>query len=118
MCDYSLRAIASRPGKKGETLVSTDFRGSSTRGFASAETMEVAVCLLPGTELVFDQNVRYRGRWFGSKKVPFSVAQFCISRKPGPTPRRACLSRWDYAPRQLSREGPARSRPATPGFGK
>ena len=31
----------------------------------------------PGTELVFEQNVRHRGRWFGSKEVPFSVAQFC-----------------------------------------
>jgi hypothetical protein len=77
MCDYSMHAIASRPAKVGETLVSTDFRGSSTRGFASAEETQVAVCLLPGTELVFEQNVTYRGRWFGSKKVPFSVAQFC-----------------------------------------
>jgi hypothetical protein len=77
MCDYSMHAIASRPGKIGETLISTDFRGSCTRGFASAENMEVAVCLLPGTELVFEQNVRHRGRWFGSKAVLFNVAQFC-----------------------------------------
>jgi len=77
MCDYSMHAIASRPGKVGETLVSTDFRGSCTRGFASAEETEVAVCLLPGTELVFEQNVRHHGRWFGSKQVPFNVAQFC-----------------------------------------
>ena len=77
MCDYSMHAIASRPAKVGETLVSTGFRGTSTRGFASAEETRVAVCLLPGTELVFEQNVTYRGRWFGSKKIPFSVAQFC-----------------------------------------
>ena len=78
MCDYSMHAIASRPAKAGETLVSTDFRGSCTRGFASsAEDTEVAVCLLPGTELVFEQNVRHHRRWFGSKEVPFSVAQFC-----------------------------------------
>ena len=70
MCDYSMHAIASRPAKVGETLVSTDFRGSSTRGFASAEETQVAVCLLPGTELVFEQNVTHRGRWFGSKKSP------------------------------------------------
>ena len=76
MCDYSMHAIASRPGKVGETLVSTDFRGSCTRGFASAEETEVAVCLLPG-ELAFEQNVRHRGRWFKYKKVPFNVAQFC-----------------------------------------
>ena len=77
MCDYSMHAIASRPAKAGETLISTAFRGSCTRGFASAEATGVAVCLLPGTELVFEQNVRHRGRWFGSKEVPFSVAQFC-----------------------------------------
>jgi hypothetical protein len=77
MCNYSMHAIASRPGKVGETLVSTDFRGSCTRGFASAEETEVAVCLLPGTELAFERNVRHRGRWFGSKQVPFNVAQFC-----------------------------------------
>jgi hypothetical protein len=77
MCDYSMHAIASRPAKVGETLISSDFRGSCTRGFASAEEAEVAVCLLPGTELVFEQNVRCRGRWFRSKKLSYSVAQFC-----------------------------------------
>ena len=77
MCDNSMHAIASRPAKVNETLVSTDFRGSCTRGFASAEEREVAICLLPGTELVFEQNVRHHRRWLGSKEVPFSVAQFC-----------------------------------------
>ena len=76
MCDYSMHAVASRPAKVGETLISTEFRGSCTRGFASAQEAEVAVCLLPGTELVFEQNVRCGSRWFG-KKLPFSVAQFC-----------------------------------------
>ena len=117
MCDYSMHAIASRPAKAGETLVSTDFRGSCTRGFASAEETEVAVCLLPGTELVFEQNVRHHRRWFGSKEVPFSVAQFCKLNLENPhLPRCACLSRWGNAPCRLSREGPARPRPTTPSF--
>ena len=77
MCDYSLHAVASRPAELGETLVSTDFQGSCTRGFANPLEREVAVCLLPGTELAFKKNVRYRGRWFRSHSVPFSVAQFC-----------------------------------------
>ena len=77
MCDYSLHAVASRPAELGETLVSTDFQGSCTRGFANPLEREVAVCLLPGTELAFKKNVRYRGRWFRSNSVPFSVAQFC-----------------------------------------
>ena len=57
MCDYSLHAVASRPAQVGETLVTTTFRGTSTRGFASESDPSVAVCLLPGTELAFDENV-------------------------------------------------------------
>jgi len=77
MCDYSLHAIASRSAEAGETLVSTGFRGSSTAGFANPKQRQVAVCLLPGTELAFEKNVKYRGRWFRSHTIPFSVAQFC-----------------------------------------
>jgi hypothetical protein len=77
MCDYSLHAIASRPAKVGEALVSTCFRGSATLGFASPAEEGVAVCLLPGTELAFERNVRYRGGWFKSHTVNFSVAKFC-----------------------------------------
>ena len=35
MCDYSLHAVATRPAKVGETLVTTTFRGTATRGFAA-----------------------------------------------------------------------------------
>jgi hypothetical protein len=56
MCDYSLHAVASRPAKIGDKLVSTSFTGSFTRGFASVDEPEVAVCVLPGTELAFEQN--------------------------------------------------------------
>src|SRR5258707_12838925 len=77
MCDYSLHAIASRPARVGEALVSTHFRGSATLGFASPAEKTVAVCLLPGTELAFETNVRYRGRWFKSHSINFDVAKFC-----------------------------------------
>lgn len=77
MCDYSLHAIASRPAEAGETLVSTCFRASSTLGFASPKELGVAVCLLPGTELAFERNVRYHGSWFRSHTVNFNVAKFC-----------------------------------------
>ncbi len=56
MCDYSLHAIASRPARVGEALVSTHFRGSATIGFASPAEKTVAVCLLPGTELAFERT--------------------------------------------------------------
>ena len=57
MCDYSLENIASRAAQVGERLVSTQFVNSLTRGFAAIGEPNVAVCLMPGTELVFDQDV-------------------------------------------------------------
>jgi len=63
MCDYSLHLVASRPAKAGETLVSTKFPESSTRGFASVQDPNVAVCLRPGTELAFEKDVQSDSRW-------------------------------------------------------
>jgi hypothetical protein len=54
MCDYSLHAVSSRPAKVGDKLMTTTFCESSTHGLAAIEQRGVAVCLLPGTELVFD----------------------------------------------------------------
>ena len=53
MCDYSLQYVANRPAKVGDKLVSTQFVNSITRGFAAVGEPNVAVCLLPGTELVY-----------------------------------------------------------------
>jgi hypothetical protein len=77
MCDYSLHAVAARPAKVGETLVSTSFYGTSTRGFAAKEEPGVAVCLLPGTELAFENDVRYNRYWLPTKSTGFRVARFC-----------------------------------------
>ena len=57
MCDYSLHAVASRPAKVGETLITTTFPRTSTRGFAAESEPGMAVCLLPGTELAFEQTL-------------------------------------------------------------
>jgi hypothetical protein len=75
MCDYSLHAVATRPAQAGETLITTTFRGTSTRGFASASEPEVAVCILPGTELAFADNVRYDSRWIWTRQVDFRVGK-------------------------------------------
>ena len=56
MCDYSLQNVRSRPAKVGDKLTTRDF-GTCTRGFAAAEDAEVAVCVLPGTELAFSGAV-------------------------------------------------------------
>jgi hypothetical protein len=61
MCDYSLERQMSRPAAQGDRLVTTSFPGSTTRGFCAAGERDVAVCLSPGTELVFDKPVAFRG---------------------------------------------------------
>jgi len=59
MCDYSLDLVASRPAKVGDELVTTKFKNSLTRGFAAIGEPNVAVCLLPGTEVAFEKEVKY-----------------------------------------------------------
>ena len=56
MCDYSLHHVASRPAKVGDKLVTTQFNNSITRGFAAVGEANVAVCLLPGTEVAFEKG--------------------------------------------------------------
>jgi hypothetical protein len=57
MCDYSLHAVKSRAAKAGDRLISARFPGTETRGFAAVGEPGVAVCLLPGTELVFEREI-------------------------------------------------------------
>ena len=52
-------------GEGGDKL--NDFR-TGTRGFAASEDMNVAVCVLPGTELSFEDEVRCASLWPWSKK--------------------------------------------------
>jgi hypothetical protein len=78
MCDYSLHAVASRPARVGDKLVTTQFIGSITRGLASVTELQTAVCLLPGTEVVFDQDVKYAHPlvWFRNRTIKEKVARF------------------------------------------
>jgi hypothetical protein len=80
MCDYSLDFVATRPAKTDDRLVTTKFRNSITRGFAAVGEPNVAVCLLPGTEIAFDENVECDSA-FGigilpSKKIGQRLARF------------------------------------------
>ncbi len=78
MCDYSLHHVASAPAKVGDRLVTTSFNMSSTRGFAVKGEPDVAICVLPGTELAFEDNVRC-DRGFGiirRKTIHHRVARF------------------------------------------
>jgi len=89
MCDYSLHHVGSRPAKVSDKLVTAELAKSSTRGFAAVGEYgaklvihdgppKVAVCLLPGTELAFDDDVRYDRAFslFGKARVNHKVARF------------------------------------------
>ncbi|MGA8819529.1 MAG: hypothetical protein WB624_19735 [Xanthobacteraceae bacterium] len=78
MCDYSLHLVASRPAEIGDKLVTTDFARSITRGFSAVGEPDVAVCLLPGTEIAFQDDVRYDRAFslFGKARVEHKVARF------------------------------------------
>jgi len=89
MCDYSLHHVASRPAKVSDKLVTTELARSSARGFAAVGEHgaklvihdgppKVAVCLLPGTELAFEDEVRYDRAFnlLGKGRVNHKVARF------------------------------------------
>jgi hypothetical protein len=78
MCDYSLHSVKSRPAKVGDKLTTRNF-GTGTRGFAASEDVNVAVCVRPGTELSFADEVRclptgllaWRGKTIAHKTAIF-----------------------------------------------
>ena len=74
MCDYSLHDVATRPAEVAETLVSTNFF-TGTHGFASPDDPEVAVCLRPGTEIAFENDVQTDGMMF-CKNIGVRLARF------------------------------------------
>ncbi len=78
MCDYSLQYVASRPAKVGDKLVSTKFSNSITGGFAAVGEPNVAVCLLPGTEVAFEKEVECEHTlgFFPNRKLGEKVARF------------------------------------------
>lgn len=86
MCDYSLQNVKSRPAAIGDKLVTRNF-GTGTRGFAAPESLEVAVCLLPGTEIAFPNglNITHRG-FFGwpRRSVRYATAIFRQVNKQSP----------------------------------
>ena len=62
MCDFSLHAVRSRSAKVGDKLTTRMFNLGTT-GFSAPEDEGMAVCLLPGTELSFADEVRRATNW-------------------------------------------------------
>jgi hypothetical protein len=90
MCDYSLQFVASRPAVVGDKLVTTKFSNSITSGFSAVGEPDVAVCLLPGTEIAFEKEVEYEHalgffpRLKPAKKCGEKVARFRQVKKDQP----------------------------------
>jgi hypothetical protein len=82
MCDYSLHDVANRPAKVGDKLVTQRFASSITRGFAVVGEPNVAVCLLPGTEVAFEKEIEFEGglgfflNWKPAGRTGEKVARF------------------------------------------
>jgi hypothetical protein len=77
MCDYSLEYVASRPAAVADRLVTTTFSNTITRGFASVEDVNTAVCLRPGTEIAFERDVVYEHPvTYTVTRLPSAVARF------------------------------------------
>ena len=77
-CAITVCITSPRGRPRLETSWSTDFVRSITRGFAAVGEPDVAVCLLPGTELAFEENVQYQRSFslFGRACVDHKVARF------------------------------------------
>jgi hypothetical protein len=82
VCDYSLHNFASRPARIGDELITTEFRNSVTCGFSAIGEPDVAVCLLPGTEVALAKEPEHRNRLLrlfpglGFGKLSGKVARF------------------------------------------
>ena len=75
MCDFSLHTVRSRPAKVGDKLTTRMFI-SGTTGFCAPEDNGMAVCLLPGTELSFADEVRRATDWPWKRPISYKTAVF------------------------------------------
>jgi len=72
MCDYSLENVKTRRANVGDRLFTHRF-SFGTVGFAASEDIDVAVCVLPGTELSFACEVK-RSDWWPT--IPYKTTVF------------------------------------------
>ncbi len=78
MGDYSLHHVQSRAAQVSDKLTTRNF-GTGTRGFAAPEDPMTAVCVLPGTELAFAEEIAFvppGGSRSEAQKAKFKTASF------------------------------------------
>ena len=83
MCDFSLHAVRSRPARVGDKLTTRMFNLGTT-GFCAPEDRGMAVCLLPGTELSFSDEVKRANDWPWDRLVRYKTAVFRQINKDNP----------------------------------
>ena len=82
MCDWSLEAVKSREANVGDKLAVTRFTGACSKGLADVSDIKdnvatTAVCLMPGTEVAFDNDVEINDIYGQTTTIPNSrVAKF------------------------------------------
>lgn len=85
MCDFSLHAVRSRPAKVGDKLTTHNFNWATT-GFCAPEDEGMAVCILPGTEVSFTEQVRRSATWPWTRtEIRYKTAIFRQINKDKPT---------------------------------
>jgi hypothetical protein len=60
MCDYSMHAVKNRKAVVGDKVKTSDFKRTSSPGLESLSEPGLAICLLPGTGVEFDEPVHHR----------------------------------------------------------
>jgi len=81
MCDYSLHSVKTRAAKLEDRLIVYNF-GTGTRGFAEntgaaalTAGCATALCVKPGTEIAFDEPIRYIAPSFFKVNDGFGIYQ-------------------------------------------
>jgi hypothetical protein len=79
-----LTSVMTQPAsaaKVGDKLVTTQFTNSITRGFAGVGEPNVAVCLLPGTEVAFENDIEFEGGlgFFLNRTESTWTSRICIT---------------------------------------
>jgi hypothetical protein len=118
MCDYSLHHVNSRPAKIGDRLTTRNF-GLGTRGFAASDEKYLAVCLLPGTELSFADEVRRESSlspW--SENIKYKTAIFRQVNQHNPRTHHDALEfpRWRDRAVDVAKTRPAGHRASASGI--
>jgi hypothetical protein len=83
MCDYSMHAIKNRKAVVGDKVKTSDFARTSSPGLESITEPNLAICLIPGTGVEFDEPVQHRDVSVNGIGVtlPFKIGRYV--RKPG-----------------------------------